>query len=194
MCECKKMTDIRYGLCICLFVSLCLGHYHHQMISFQKIYTWIIWDFAEHRVWRHWEREKSERVWVRSVEKCLVVLSSVKKCWKMLVSVGQCERKLPRVCVCADRAACPLFPSWSAQKTPVALKLNSFLCPASSHPAENLHLGKNTGDAMFIFSAPRSIRYLTEKVLSKHLSFISNSCLWHSVKTKLKFNHFHLRN
>ena len=59
----------------------------------------------------------------------------------MLGSVGQCERKLPRVCVCADRAACPLFPSWSAQKTPVALKLNSFLCPASSHPAENLNLG-----------------------------------------------------
>ena len=25
-------------LCICLFVSLRLGHYHHQMISFQKIY------------------------------------------------------------------------------------------------------------------------------------------------------------
>ena len=25
-------------LCICLFVSLCLSHYHHQMISFHKIY------------------------------------------------------------------------------------------------------------------------------------------------------------
>ena len=25
-------------LCICLFVSLRLGHCHHQMISFQKIY------------------------------------------------------------------------------------------------------------------------------------------------------------
>ena len=25
-------------LCICLFVSIRLGHCHHQMISFQKIY------------------------------------------------------------------------------------------------------------------------------------------------------------
>ena len=23
---------------VCLFVSICLGHYHHQLISFQKIY------------------------------------------------------------------------------------------------------------------------------------------------------------
>ena len=27
-------------LCICLFVTLGLSHYHHQMISFQKIYGW----------------------------------------------------------------------------------------------------------------------------------------------------------
>ena len=25
-------------LCLCIFISLCLGHCHHQTISFQKIY------------------------------------------------------------------------------------------------------------------------------------------------------------
>ena len=36
------LTNIAYigslSVCLCLFASICLGHCHHQMTSFQKIY------------------------------------------------------------------------------------------------------------------------------------------------------------
>ena len=30
--------SLSVSVCFCIFVSLCLGHCHHQMIGFQKIY------------------------------------------------------------------------------------------------------------------------------------------------------------
>ena len=36
LCLCQCLCNVY--LCLCFFVCICLGHCHHQMIGFQKIY------------------------------------------------------------------------------------------------------------------------------------------------------------